>query len=209
MSGRDHRDPAARSGDPKQWRGRIAPLATVGAVLVMLGLTAASPPLYRAFCSLTGYEGTPRIGAGASIVKGNRILHVRFDANVGGALPWSFEPEVAAIDLRTGQTATAFYKVTNNSSQTITARAIYNVAPPSMGSYFVKIACFCFSNQTLKPHETLEMPVVFYLDPALETDETMTGVNEVVLSYTFYQQKTDKLAAAAAGEKKASGRSNL
>ena len=177
-------------------RRHIAPIAATFVILCMLGLVAVSPPLYRAFCSLTGYEGTPRVAQGASILKGQRIMHVRFDANVGGALPWTFEPETAAIDLRTGTTSTVFYKVTNRSDRTVTARAVYNIGPPSMGGYFDKIACFCFSDQTLKPHETLEMPVVFFLDPALEKDETMDGVDEVVLSYTFYEQQRPGAVAA-------------
>jgi Cytochrome oxidase assembly factor len=176
-------------------RRHVAPIAAVGMVACMTGLVSVSPRLYRAFCSLTGYEGTPRIGALASSTMGTRVMHVRFDANVGGSLPWTFEPETPAIDLRTGKTATVFYKVTNQSDETITARAVYNVGPPSIGGYFDKIACFCFSNQTLKPHETLEMPVVFVLDPALEKDETMNGVQEVVLSYTFYRQKGSNVAA--------------
>ena len=175
-------------------RRHIAPLAATATVVVMLGLVAVSLPLYRAFCQLTGYEGTPRVAGAASALKGKRVMHVRFDSNVGGGLQWTFEPETPAMDLRTGQTATVFYKVTNNSDQQITARAVYNVGPPSMGSYFDKISCFCFSDQTLKPHETVEMPVVFFLDPALEKDETMDGVSEVVLSYTFYQQKSPTLA---------------
>ncbi len=191
------RSPRSAPASRRWLNGRfIAPVAATGVVVAMLGLVAVSPPLYRAFCSLTGYEGTPRIAAHAVATTGKRVMHVRFDANVGGGLPWTFQPETAAIDLLTGKTATAFYKVTNNSDQTVTARAIYNVGPPSMGSYFDKIACFCFSDQTLKPHETLEMPVVFFLDPALEADETMNGVDEVVLSYTFYQQKTAAVAAA-------------
>ncbi len=169
-------------------RRHIAPAAVVVVIAAMTGLVSVSPSLYRAFCSLTGYEGTPRRVDQASLLKGTRDMHVRFDANVGGALPWTFEPEVAAMDLRTGKTATVFYKVTNKSDTTITARAVYNIGPPSMGAYFDKISCFCFSDQTLKPHETVEMPVVFFLDPALERDETMNGVDEVVLSYTFYQQ---------------------
>lgn len=176
-------------------RRHIAPIAACSIVAIMCGLAAASPPLYRAFCSLTGYEGTPRIGAAAISTAGTRVMHVRFDANVGGTLPWTFEPETPALDLKTGKTATVFYKVTNQSDETITARAVYNVGPPSIGAYFDKIACFCFSNQTLKPHETLEMPVVFFLDPALEKDETMNGVEEVVLSYTFYRQKGPAVAA--------------
>ena len=176
-------------------RKHIAPIAATATVFGMLALVAVSLPLYRAFCSLTGYEGTPRINAVASLVRGTRTLHVRFDANVGGGLPWTFEPETPQMDLRTGKTATVFYKVTNRSDATVTARAIYNVGPPSIGGYFDKIACFCFSDQTLKPHETLEMPVVFYLDPELEKDETMKGVDEVVLSYTFYRQKPAAVAA--------------
>lgn len=170
-------------------RRHIAPAAVVIVILAMTGLVAISPSLYRAFCSLTGYEGTPRRVEEASLLRGKREMHVRFDSNVGGALPWTFEPEAAAMDLRTGRTATVFYKVTNKSDKTVTARAVYNIGPPSMGAYFDKISCFCFSDQTLKPHETVEMPVVFFLDPALEADETMNGVDEVVLSYTFYQQK--------------------
>ncbi len=184
-----------------RWRfGRrhIAPFASAATVVAMLGLVAVSLPLYRAFCQLTGYEGTPRVAAGASLLKGKRILHVRFDANVGGSLPWTFEPEIPALDVRTGQTATAFYRVSNRSDHAVTAHAVYNVGPPSIGGYFDKIACFCFSDQTLQPHETLEMPVVFFLDPALEQDETMNGVAEVVLSYTFYQQNKPVPSGAAA-----------
>jgi cytochrome c oxidase assembly protein subunit 11 len=180
-------------------RRHIAPLLAISIVCVMIGLVAVSPSLYRAFCAATGYEGTPRIGTSTGLKAGKRILHVRFDANVGSGLPWRFEPEMGAIDLRTGKTATVFYKVTNTTDETITARAIYNVGPPSIGAYFIKIACFCFSDQTLKPHETLEMPVVFYLDPALESDETMAGVDEVILSYTFYRQKSPHVASGGSG----------
>ena len=176
---------------PRVGRRHIAPFAATAVVVGMLGLVAVSLPLYRAFCQMTGYEGTPRIGAQAlGIIKGKRLMQVRFDANVAGGLPWRFEPEQPQIEVRTGQTATVFYKVSNNSDETVTARAVYNVGPPSIGAYFDKVACFCFSDQTLKPHQTLEMPVVFFLDPALEKDETMDGVAEVVLSYTFYRQKT-------------------
>jgi cytochrome c oxidase assembly protein subunit 11 len=174
----------------------IAPIASIGVVGIMLVLVAISPAMYRAFCSLTGYEGTPRIGAVQSALKGTRVLHVRFDANVASNLPWTFEPETPALEVRTGKTATAFYRVTNRSDETIVGRAAYNVGPPSMGAYFDKIACFCFSEQTLKPHQSLEMPVVFVLDPALEADETTKGVEEVVLSYTFYRQKGPSLAGA-------------
>ena len=188
-------------------RRHIAPVTATAVVLGMLALVAVSLPLYRAFCQMTGYEGTPRIGAQVlGTIKGKRTMRVRFDANVGGGLPWSFEPEQAQIDVVTGQTATMFYKVTNDSDDTVTARAVYNVGPPSIGAYFDKVACFCFSDQTLKPHQTLEMPVVFFLDPALEKDETMDGVAEVVLSYTFYRQKAVAAAADAAAKDESIGR---
>ena len=179
------------------WRGgrrHIAPVAATSVVVGMLALVAVSLPLYRAFCQITGYEGTPRVASSNASAAGTRIMQVRFDANVGGGLPWTFEPEVPQICVKTGKTTTVFYKVTNRSDETITARAVYNVGPPSIGAYFDKLACFCFSDQTLKPRETLEMPVVFFLDPALEKDETMNGVDEIVLSYTFYRQNSAAVA---------------
>ena len=115
-------------------------------------------------------------------------------------LAWDFAPEQPQIDLRTGQTATVFFKVTNKTDRAVTAHAVYNVGPGSIGGYFNKISCFCFTDQTLAAHETLEMPVVFYLDPALEQDESMTGVDEVWLSYTFYQAKTAATVAIGGPE---------
>ena len=183
---------------PVSRRGRFVPWLVASVVVGMLGLAYASVPLYRMFCAATGYEGTPRIGTEAAQTTGKRVLRVRFDANVGGGLAWDFEPEQNQIDLRTGQTATVFFKVTNRTARKLTAHAVYNVGPGSIGGYFNKISCFCFTDQTLAPHETLEMPVVFYLDPALEQDESMNGVDEVWLSYTFYQAKAAALAAPAA-----------
>ena len=177
--------------------GRAVPFLVVGVVAGMLGLAYASVPLYRMFCAATGYEGTPRVATGGAETKGKRTLRVRFDANVGGGLPWDFQPEQNQIDLRTGQTATVFFKVTNRTGSRVTAHAVYNVGPGSTGGYFNKISCFCFTDQTLAPHETVEMPVVFYLDPALEQDESMNGVDEVWLSYTFYQAKAAALVPAA------------
>ncbi len=170
--------------------GRAIPTAVAFVVVGMLGLAYASVPLYRMFCAATGYEGTPRVATGASAQRGKRVLRVRFDANVGGGLPWDFAPEQPNIDLRTGKTATVYFKVTNRTDRKVTAHAVYNVGPGSIGGYFDKISCFCFTDQTLAPHETVEMPVVFYLDPALEQDESMAGVDEVWLSYTFYEARS-------------------
>jgi cytochrome c oxidase assembly protein subunit 11 len=175
---------------------RVIPTAVVFVVVAMLGLAYASVPLYRMFCAATGYEGTPKVATGASLARGKRVLRVRFDANVGGGLPWDFAPEEPNIDLRTGKTATVFFKVTNRTDRKVTAHAVYNVGPGSIGGYFDKISCFCFTDQTLAPHETVEMPVVFYLDPALEQDESMNGVDEVWLSYTFYEARSADAASA-------------
>jgi cytochrome c oxidase assembly protein subunit 11 len=116
-------------------------------------------------------------------------LAVRFDANVGGGLPWSFSPETPQVSVRTGETATVFYRVTNESDHEITATAAYNVTPDQAGVYFTKLSCFCFSEQKLGAHETAEWPVVFFLDPALEQDQTMAKVDQLTLSYTFFASK--------------------
>ena len=167
----------------------IAAALTVGA-MAMLVLSFASVPLYRAFCAATGFGGTPKIDvAAAPTTPGERVLTVRFDANVARDLRWRFEPEVAKASLRTGETKTVFYKVVNLSDRETSGQAAYNVAPGQAGAFFVKVACFCFEEKRLGPHETAEWPVVFYLDPALEREEGMRGVREITLSYTFFAIK--------------------
>ncbi len=156
----------------------------------MLALSFASVPLYRAFCAATGFGGTPQTGKVAAATKpGERTLTVRFDANVSRELPWRFAPEVSKISLRTGETTTIYYKVANLSDQETSGQAAYNVSPDQAGAYFVKVACFCFEEKRLGPHETAEWPVVFYLDPALEKEESMARVEEVTLSYSFFSTK--------------------
>jgi cytochrome c oxidase assembly protein subunit 11 len=168
--------------------GRRAWVATgvVAAALSMLGLTFAAVPLYRAFCASTGFAGTTQVARAAPTIRGTRMLIVRFDANVAPGLDWSFAPEVRQIKLLTGKTATVFFRVTNLSDTATAARAVYNVSPGQTGAYFDKLACFCFTEQHLGARQTMEMPVVFFLDPALERDETMDGIDEITLSYTFY-----------------------
>jgi cytochrome c oxidase assembly protein subunit 11 len=170
--------------------------ATVLAVFLMLGLSFAAVPLYRLFCQTTGYGGTTQVAKKAPALRGKRDLVVRFDANVGNGLPWSFAPETPQVTVRTGQTATVFFKVTNNADHDVTAQALFNVTPDVAGAYFDKIACFCFTEQTLGPHETADMPVVFFLDPKLEADETMNGIESLTLSYTFYPARSPVAAKA-------------
>lgn len=179
---------------------RFTALFAGAVVLGMLGLSFAAVPLYRAFCQATGFGGTTQVAESAPATRGQRTLTVRFDNNVASGLPWRFEPETPSIRLRTGETATVFYRVTNLSDQPTSGVATYNVSPDQAGSYFSKLACFCFSEQHLGPRETAEWPVVFFLDPALETDETMANVGGVTLSYTFYAPKGEKAKGTPAAD---------
>ncbi|CAN2535526.1 Cytochrome+c+oxidase+assembly+protein+CtaG [Methylocapsa aurea] len=173
----------------------------IGGSVAMLILSFASVPLYRAFCSATGFGGTTQVAKVAPAKPGERTLGVRFDANVAHDLPWRFAPETPRIVVRTGETATIYYKVVNLSDRETSGVAAYNVSPDQAGAYFDKLACFCFSEQKLAPHESAEWPVVFFLDPALEKDETMNHVEEVTLSYSFFATKKPKEAASAQGTK--------
>lgn len=173
-----------------QRRHRRVATYVVCAVFSMVGLAYASVPLYELFCRVTGYGGTPKIAQSESGLRGNKILTVRLDANIASDLPWIFEPDVPSIKLRTGETATVFYKVRNRSDKATVGIAGYNVAPDRAGMFFNKIACFCFNEQVLGPGESMDMPVVFYLDPKLETDEIMKYSDMVTMSYTFYASKT-------------------
>ena len=166
----------------------------------MLALSFASVPLYRAFCAATGFGGATQVARVAPAKPGERKLTVRFDANVAKDLPWRFEPEVSKVSVRTGETTTVFYKAVNLSDHETRGQAAYNVDPPQSGVFFNKIACFCFSEQKLGPHETAEWPVVFFLDPALESDESMRQVEEITLSYSFFALKGDAPAPVSAAE---------
>ncbi|MEJ0051489.1 MAG: cytochrome c oxidase assembly protein [Methylovirgula sp.] len=195
---------ALPSQDPSPRRARGARQGfvafTVFAVAIgMLGMSFAAVPLYRAFCAATGFAGTTQVRHVAPTAEGKRIMTVHFDANVGRGLALSFAPEILQVSVRTGQTATVFYKVTNLTDHEIAARAVYNVSPGQTGAYFDKLACFCFTEQHFGPHQTAEMPVVFFLDPALEKDDTMSGIDEVTLSYTFYPAHDGQPLAQATG----------
>ena len=156
------------NGEPNPRRTRRIALSLVVGSVAMLILSFASVPLYRVFCAATGFGGTTQVAKKNLGQQGERTLTVRFDANVARDLPWRFEPEVASISLRTGQTATVFYKVVNLADHETRGVAAYNVSPDQAGAYFNKLACFCFSEQRLDAHESAEWPVVFFLDPALE-----------------------------------------
>jgi cytochrome c oxidase assembly protein subunit 11 len=154
---------------------------------MMVGAAYASVPLYSWFCRTTGFGGTTQVAVAAPGKVLGRMITVRFDSNVAPGLPWKFEPEQNEIKIHIGEVATVHYKVTNMAAREITAQAGYNVAPPTVGAYFTKINCFCFTQQTMKPAETREMTVVFYVDPSLVKDSDQDRLDTITLSYTFYR----------------------
>jgi cytochrome c oxidase assembly protein subunit 11 len=176
-------------GEPRHGLGRDALVAAICGfvVVLMVGASYAAVPFYNWFCRTTGFNGTTQVATSApSAAPLSRKITVRFDSNVAPGLPWKFEPEQTEIELNIGQVVTVFYKVTNQSARTTTGEAAYNVAPLTVGAYFQKINCFCFTEQTMAPGEKREMPVVFYVDPSIVRDSDNDGLNAITLSYTFY-----------------------
>jgi cytochrome c oxidase assembly protein subunit 11 len=157
-----------------------------GFVALMVGVSYAAVPLYSWFCRTTGFGGTTQVAKSAPIQTSSRIVTVRFDSNVADGLPWSFAPEKNTIDVRLGQVVTVYYKVANQAARVTVGQAGYNVSPPTVGIYFEKINCFCFTTQTMQPGETRDMAVVFYVNPKLADDSEQDGVSTITLSYTFY-----------------------
>ena len=154
-------------------------------VAAMVGLAFASAPLYRMFCEYTGFDGTPqRADRAPGAVAGQ--IGVRFDANVHPGLPWRFEPEQTTVRVKPGAKTQIFYRAQNLSAKAITGQAVFNVSPDQVGKYFKKIQCFCFTEQTLKAGEAKDMPVVFFVDPAIKKDPDTKDLDEITLSYTFY-----------------------
>jgi cytochrome c oxidase assembly protein subunit 11 len=193
----NHKD-AARRG-----LSRDATVAALCGVFValMVGAAYAAVPFYNWFCRTTGFNGTTQVAtSGPSAAPLARTIAVRFDSNVAGGLPWKFEPERTQIEVRIGEVVTVYYTVTNQSARATAGQAAYNVAPLTVGSYFQKINCFCFTEQTMAPGEKREMPVVFYVDPKLAADSDNDGLNTITLSYTFYPVRAAEPQPLAASE---------
>ncbi|WP_421696337.1 cytochrome c oxidase assembly protein [Aestuariivirga sp.] len=181
---------------------RIAVLAA-GVAAGMVGLSYAAVPLYRMFCQATGFAGTPQRAEAAPAKVSDRTVVVQFDANTSGSLGWAFHPAQEQVKVKFGEQTLAFYKATNNSGRVVTGSAVFNVTPEQAGAYFNKIQCFCFTEQTLKPGESLEFPVSFFVDPAMLEDANSSGIKEITLSYTFYP--VDKPKAVSEGPATAPG----
>jgi cytochrome c oxidase assembly protein subunit 11 len=177
--------------------GRALPIALVGIVAGMLALSFAAVPLYRVFCAVTGYGGTPQIGPEQSATVSDRTITVRFNANTAPGLAWRFAPEQDRVRLRLGEQKVAFYAARNDAAEPVTGIALYNVTPDKVGKYFHKTACFCFNQQTLAPHQRMELPVSFWVDPKIATDPNTAEVTEITLSYTFFRSLDDAAKSGA------------
>jgi cytochrome c oxidase assembly protein subunit 11 len=178
-------------------RSRLTAWAAVATVAAMVGLSFAAVPLYRAFCQITGFGGTPRIFAAAPSGEVDRTVTVSFNANVGHGLPWTFTPAQGSMTVKLGETAMAEFRARNDGIRPIVGVATFNITPFKAGQYFDKIACFCFNEQRLEPGEEVLMPVTFYVDPALATDRSTRDVTNVTLSYTFFEADDSPRAEAS------------
>ncbi|MBI1245662.1 MAG: cytochrome c oxidase assembly protein [Alphaproteobacteria bacterium] len=178
---------------------RVA-VAMAAVVVGMVGMAYAAVPLYRIFCQVTGFGGTPSLAESAPAETGKRTITVRFDANVMGgpnALAWHFSGP-APVKVKTGEETLIFYKASNSGPAATTGTATYNVQPEKAAPYFDKVACFCFSEQTLSPGESLDLPVSFFVDPAIEKDPRMSDVTTITLSYSFHRAADQPKTAQAA-----------
>lgn len=172
-------------GSPTARRNRRVALICAAAFFGMIGVAYASVPLYRAFCQLTGFDGTVRKASAAPDRVLDRTLTIRFDANTRD-LPWEFTAEQTEQTARIGETKVAFFKVTNLSDHAVTGRAVFNVVPEQAGAYFQKLDCFCFTDQTIQAGQTVDMPVLYFVDPKYAEDFETKGKSEITLSYTFF-----------------------
>jgi len=179
---------------PPTHRGTL--VACLAVVAGMIGLAYAAVPLYDLFCKVTGFDGTPQVRALPAGEVLDREIAVRFDANVAPGLPWGFAPETPEIRIKLGQTATVLYRIANQGPAPTTGIATFNVQPALAGAYFVKLECFCFTEQTVGPGESRESAVVFYVDPGLAQDPNVKDLPSITLSYTYFPAKGGKLSAS-------------
>jgi cytochrome c oxidase assembly protein subunit 11 len=177
--------------------------ALTGVVLGMVALSFAAVPLYQVFCRATGFGGTTqRASQGAAQVL-DRKIEIRFNTDVNSELPWLFKPNQRSVTLKVGETGMATFHAVNKSSEAVIGTAVYNVTPEKAGLYFDKIQCFCFTQQLLKPQESADLPVAFYVDPAIAKDPNLDDVTVITLSYTFYRAKSPELDKAIDAEGRA------
>lgn len=171
-------------------RNATTALLAASVAVGMIGLAYAAVPLYRLFCAVTGLGGTPQIAErapDAPLPASAPVLAVRFDATTSAGLGWRFAPVERSVSLRAGEEKIAFYRASNPTRETITGTATFNVTPAKAGLYFNKIECFCFTEQTLAPGQSVDMPVSFFIDPRIAEDRDLRGLKEITLGYTFFR----------------------
>jgi cytochrome c oxidase assembly protein subunit 11 len=185
-------------------RNRRVGLAAAGFVTFMVGVSFAAVPLYTMFCQLTGYGGQPMLGTAApGALPEARTITIRFNANTHPSLPWHFAPQQGSMQLRLGEEGMAFYEARNLTGQTVGGISTYNVTPEIVGRYFHKTACFCFEEQVLEPHQQVDMPIAFWVDPKIMDDPQARDVRTITINYTFFRSLNDAErsgALANAGE---------
>ena len=179
-----------------------------GLVAGMVGLAYAAVPLYQLFCQVTGYGGTTQTSAAAPGPAGDRVMTVRFNADTAGGMEWSFHPMQRAVEVRIGEETLAFYEASNTTARRLAGTATFNVTPHKAGPYFDKIDCFCFQEQILAPGERAEMPVSFFIDPAILDDPNLAGMNTITLSYTFFEADLDEEEDAVPADRQTSSLTN-
>jgi len=165
----------------------------------MLGLAYAAVPLYQAFCKATGFAGTPLVAQSDDHPVIARTVEVRFDSNTDSNLPWRFEPEQREVKVHLGEQKLVFFKATNLSQRPIVGTATYNVTPESSAAWFNKLQCFCFTEQLLKPGQTVDMPVLFFVDPDMDKDRRYDNIRTITLSYTFHESTTERAKTLLGG----------
>ena len=193
MADQNHTD----NVNAKNKRVLFSCVAVVGG---MIGLAYASVPLYKLFCQVTGFGGTTQVAEQAPVEVSEKTIKVRFNADVNSGLNWQFKPEQREITVRLGEDNLAYYMAENMSLTPITGQATYNVTPLKAGQYFSKIACFCFDEQTLEPGQRVDMPVSFYVDPAIAEDINTQDVKTITLSYTFFKSESSTVEAKGGDE---------
>jgi len=181
-------------------RNQRTALYASGVIVGMLGLTAAAVPLYDLFCRVTGFGGTTQVAEAAPDAAVDHTVRVSFNADREPDLPWRFQPVQRRLEVKLGENHLAFYTAENQSDRPIVGRAVYNVTPHKAGAYFAKVHCFCFEEQLLLPGESVEMPVSFFVDPAMRDDANAADIHEITLSYTFFIDEEASAAAARAAE---------
>jgi cytochrome c oxidase assembly protein subunit 11 len=165
----------------------------------MLGLAYAASPLYEAFCKATGFAGTPRVAVEGDRPVLKRTVDVRFDTNVDPNLSWRVEPVQRAVTVHLGEEKLVYFHATNRSQRPIVGTATYNVTPEPAGPWFNKIQCFCFTEQLLQPGQSIDMPVIFFVDPDMDKDRRYDNVRTITLSYTFFESKTERAKTLLGG----------